>query len=74
MRFAGLNQFLHIDTRRRPLVQTAELENLKLEFVIRSPTTIPFIEKQTMKIGQMNVYRPYNNDGVLAASYFRDPF
>ena len=46
--------------------------NLKLEFVIRSPTTIPFTEKQKMKIGLMNVYRPPHNDGVPVASYFRD--
>ena len=48
--------------------------SLKLEFVIRSPTVIPFIEKQTVKIRPMNVYRPHQDDGVLVVSYFRDRF
>ena len=48
--------------------------NLKHELVSRFPTTIPFIEKQMMKIGPINVYRPHHNDGVPVASYFRDRF
>ena len=43
--------------------------NLELEYIIRSLTSIPHIEKQAIKIGPANVYRPHHNDRRTVASY-----